>query len=110
MAPNESEALRVSGRTNTRMNLEQDRDVLDTWFCSSLIPIILFGKYLATNSLAYRIVTKAKILEKKRHYSFTGWPKKRIDRMPLSVLETGYDIVGFWVARMVTVCHRFSFL
>ncbi|KAK6108694.1 valine--tRNA ligase [Brugia pahangi] len=79
VAPNESEALRISGRTNTRMNLEQDRDVLDTWFCSSLIPIILFG-----------------------------WPKKRIDRVPLSVLETGYDIVGFWVARMVTVCHSLT--
>lgn len=47
--------------------------------------------------------------KERRHYAFTGWPRKRIDRIPLSVLETGYDIAGFWVARMVTVCHRFSF-
>lgn len=39
-----------------------------------------------------------------------GWPRKRIDRTSLSVLETGYDIAGFWVARMITVCHRFSFI
>uniref|UniRef100_A0A1I7VSI3 valine--tRNA ligase n=1 Tax=Loa loa TaxID=7209 RepID=A0A1I7VSI3_LOALO len=79
VAPNKIEALRICDKKNTGMNLEQDKDVLDTWFCSSLIPIILFG-----------------------------WPKKRIDHIPLSVLETGYDIVGFWVARMVTVCHSLT--
>uniref|UniRef100_A0A0R3RW49 valine--tRNA ligase n=1 Tax=Elaeophora elaphi TaxID=1147741 RepID=A0A0R3RW49_9BILA len=79
VAPNKAEALRLCDRTSTEMNLKQDADVLDTWFCSSLIPIILLG-----------------------------WPRKRIDRIPLSVLETGYDIVGFWVARMVTVCHSLT--
>ncbi|KAL3985709.1 valine--tRNA ligase [Acanthocheilonema viteae] len=79
VALNEVEALRLCKGTNTKMDLKQDKDVLDTWFCSSLIPIILLG-----------------------------WPKKRIDRIPLSVLETGYDIVGFWVARMVAVCHSLT--
>ncbi|CAG9535460.1 unnamed protein product [Cercopithifilaria johnstoni] len=79
VAPNESEALRLCDAANTKMHLKQDEDVLDTWFCSSLIPIILLG-----------------------------WPRKRIDRIPLSVLETGYDIVGFWVARMVAVCYSLT--
>ncbi|VDK89364.1 unnamed protein product [Onchocerca ochengi] len=79
VARNKVEALRIYDKTMTKVDLEQDKDVLDTWFCSSLIPIVMFD-----------------------------WPRKRIDRIPLSVLETGYDIVGFWVARMIAVCHSLT--
>src|SRR6266542_4325445 len=56
-------------------DLEQDADVLDTWFSSGLWP-----------------------------HSTLGWPKETEDLRhwyPTSVLETGYDILFFWVARMI---------
>lgn len=56
-------------------NLEQDKDVLDTWFSSALWP-----------------------------FSTLGWPDKTEDLeyfYPTSTLVTGYDIIFFWVARMV---------
>src|SRR5206468_3947944 len=56
-------------------DLKQDPDVLDTWFSSALWP-----------------------------HSTLGWPEKTPDLArfyPGSVLETGYDIIFFWVARMI---------
>jgi valyl-tRNA synthetase len=55
--------------------LEQDEDVLDTWFSSGLWP-----------------------------FSTLGWPDETPDYKyfyPTSMLETGYDILFFWVARMI---------
>ena len=63
---------RFPGRT---FKLEQDPDVLDTWFSSGLWP-----------------------------FSTLGWPKETHDLQnlyPTSVLETGWDILFFWVARMI---------
>ena len=57
------------------VTLVQDTDVLDTWFSSGLWP-----------------------------FSTLGWPKETPDMAqyyPTTMLETGYDIVFFWVARMV---------
>ncbi|MFC2035185.1 valine--tRNA ligase [Chloroflexota bacterium] len=57
------------------VNLEQDPDVLDTWFSSALWP-----------------------------YSTLGWPEDTEDLSyfyPTTVLETAYDILPFWVARMI---------
>ena len=56
-------------------HLAQDEDVLDTWFSSALWP-----------------------------FSTLGWPEKTEDLAyfyPTSVLVTGYDIIFFWVARMI---------
>jgi len=56
-------------------NLEQDPDVLDTWFSSGLWP-----------------------------FSTLGWPEETDDYKrfyPTDVMETGYDILFFWVARMI---------
>lgn len=56
-------------------NLEQDPDVLDTWFSSALWP-----------------------------HSTLGWPNQTEDYQyfhPSTVMETGYDILFFWVARMI---------
>jgi len=56
-------------------NIHQDEDVLDTWFSSGLWP-----------------------------FSTLGWPDQTPDLKyfyPTSVMETGYDILFFWVARMV---------
>jgi valyl-tRNA synthetase len=56
-------------------NIKQDPDVLDTWFSSGLWP-----------------------------HSTLGWPDKTRDLdyfYPTSVMETGYDILFFWVSRMI---------
>jgi valyl-tRNA synthetase len=62
--------------------LRQDPDVLDTWFSSGLWPI-----------------------------STLGWPNDTDDLRyfyPTSVLETGYDIIFFWVARMIMFGLEFT--
>ena len=62
-------------------NLEKDTDVLDTWFSSSLWP-----------------------------FATMGWPnqtKKLGHFYPTTVLVTGYDIIYFWVARMIMMGQRF---
>ncbi len=62
--------------------LEQDPDVLDTWFSSGLWP-----------------------------FSTLGWPRQTQDLAtyyPTTVLETGYDILFFWVARMIMLGLKFT--
>ncbi len=57
-------------------NIHQDEDVLDTWFSSALWP-----------------------------FSTLGWPEQTEDLKyfyPTDVLVTGYDIITFWVSRMIT--------
>ena len=57
------------------ITLERDEDVLDTWFSSGIFP-----------------------------FSTMGWPNKTPDMnlfYPNNILETGHDIIFFWVARMV---------
>jgi valyl-tRNA synthetase len=64
------------------VTLEQDPDVLDTWFSSGLWP-----------------------------FSTLGWPDETADFKrfyPTSVLETGYDILFFWVARMIMLGLEFT--
>lgn len=61
--------------------LEQDPDVLDTWFSSALWPFSTFGWPDKTMSLA-------------KYY-------------PTSVLVTGFDIIFFWVARMIMMGCKF---
>ena len=59
----------------------QDEDVLDTWFSSALWP-----------------------------FSTLGWPEKTADLKtfyPTSVMETGFDIIFFWVARMIVMGIHF---
>ncbi|MBE6773133.1 MAG: valine--tRNA ligase [Ruminococcaceae bacterium] len=62
-------------------NLVQDPDTLDTWFSSALWP-----------------------------FSTLGWPEKTPELMhyyPTSTLVTGYDIIFFWVARMIfSACEQ----
>jgi valyl-tRNA synthetase len=78
VARTEAEALKQSG-TKT---LRRDPDVLDTWFSSALVP-----------------------------FSSLGWPEKTRDLdtfLPSSVLVTGFDIIFFWVARMVMMTTHFT--
>jgi valyl-tRNA synthetase len=79
VARNEQDALQKAveklGCTADDLILERDEDVLDTWFSSGLFP-----------------------------FSVMGWPDQTEDLKafyPTSLLETGKDILFFWVARMV---------
>ncbi|KAG7395796.1 hypothetical protein PHYBOEH_003163 [Phytophthora boehmeriae] len=69
-------------------DLEQDMDVLDTWFSSGLLPLSAFGWPNTSNDAAVAQDLNA-------HY-------------PLDVMETGSDILFFWVARMAMLCEEFS--
>jgi len=63
-------------------DIRQDEDVLDTWFSSGLWP-----------------------------FSTLGWPDETPDLKyfyPTSVMETGYDILFFWVARMIMMGLEFT--
>jgi valyl-tRNA synthetase len=75
-ARNEREArAKAREQFGAPVELRQDQDVLDTWFSSALWP-----------------------------FSTLGWPAPTEDLRlyyPTSVLETGYDILFFWVARMI---------
>ena len=62
--------------------LRRDEDVLDTWYSSALIP-----------------------------FASMGWPEKTKEMdlfLPSSVLVTGYDIIFFWVARMIMMTTHFT--
>jgi valyl-tRNA synthetase len=82
VARNEAEAQsQAPGQTLTR-----DPDVLDTWYSSALVP-----------------------------FSTMGWPNQKDGEtedynlyLPSSVLVTGYDIIFFWVARMIMMTTHFT--
>jgi valyl-tRNA synthetase len=62
--------------------LRRDADVLDTWYSSALVP-----------------------------FSTMGWPEKSEDidlYLPSTVLVTGYEIIFFWVARMIMMTTHFT--
>ncbi|KAI1213881.1 tRNA synthetases class I-domain-containing protein [Annulohypoxylon truncatum] len=71
----EAQAKAEKALPGKKFTLERDEDVLDTWFSSGLWP-----------------------------FSTLGWPNKTHDLQtlyPTSVLETGWDILFFWIARMI---------
>ena len=83
VARSEEEAQRQAGEG---VKLTRDADVLDTWFSSALVP-----------------------------FSTLGWPEPQGDDrtaydlyLPSTVLVTGYDIIFFWVARMVMMTKHFT--
>ena len=75
VARNEEEAQTKARAAGVTGPLRRDEDVLDTWFSSGLVP-----------------------------FTTLGWPENTPDLaryLPSSVLVTGFDIIFFWVARMV---------
>ncbi|XP_076764385.1 valyl-tRNA synthetase, mitochondrial [Xylocopa sonorina] len=67
--------MMVHNKYGSDVKLYKDQDVLDTWFSSAILP-----------------------------FAVTGWPEKTEDfkmYYPLTLMETGSDILFFWVARMV---------
>lgn len=82
VAQDEDEARAQAEAAGYRGALRRDDDVLDTWFSSALVP-----------------------------FSSLGWPQKTPELqhfLPSSVLVTGFDIIFFWVARMVMMTTHFT--
>jgi valyl-tRNA synthetase len=82
VARNEEEAQAKAAAAGIGGTLRRDDDVLDTWFSSALLP-----------------------------FSTMGWPEQTPDMkrfLPSSVLVTGFDIIFFWVARMVMMTTHFT--
>ncbi|ABR88574.1 valyl-tRNA synthetase [Janthinobacterium sp. Marseille] len=82
VARNEDEAKAKATAAGYNGPLTRDEDVLDTWFSSALVP-----------------------------FSTLGWPEETPDFktfLPSSVLVTGFDIIFFWVARMVMMTTHFT--
>ncbi|MBR7793256.1 valine--tRNA ligase [Undibacterium sp. FT147W] len=82
VARNEAEATAKAAAAGYTGALKRDDDVLDTWFSSALVP-----------------------------FSTMGWPEETPDIkhfLPSSVLVTGFDIIFFWVARMVMMTTHFT--
>ncbi|MFZ6687935.1 valine--tRNA ligase [Undibacterium sp. SXout11W] len=82
VARNEADAKAKAAAAGYTGALKRDDDVLDTWFSSALVP-----------------------------FSTMGWPEETPDMkhfLPSSVLVTGFDIIFFWVARMVMMTTHFT--
>jgi valyl-tRNA synthetase len=82
VARNEDEAKAKAAAAGYHGTLTRDADVLDTWFSSALVP-----------------------------FSSLGWPEETPDYklfLPSTVLVTGFDIIFFWVARMVMMTTHFT--
>jgi valyl-tRNA synthetase len=82
VARSEDEARAQAEAAGYAGNLERDPDVLDTWYSSALVP-----------------------------FSSLGWPRETKELelfLPSSVLVTGYDIIFFWVARMIMMTLHFT--
>lgn len=76
------EDVRQKHQIPASVNLRQDEDVLDTWFSSALWP-----------------------------FSTLGWPENTEEFKtfyPTSVLICGFDIIFFWVARMIMMGYKFT--
>ena len=74
--------VRFKYKLDASIDLKQDEDVLDTWFSSALWP-----------------------------FTSLGWPERSQDLeefYPTSVLFTGFDIIFFWVARMIMMGLKFT--
>jgi len=74
--------VRARNNLSAAITLKQDEDVLDTWFSSALWP-----------------------------FSTLGWPDKTKEFdtfFPTSTLVTGFDIIFFWVARMLMMSLKFT--
>ncbi|MEK7945582.1 valine--tRNA ligase [Pigmentiphaga sp. YJ18] len=82
VARSEQEARDKAAAAGYTGALTRDPDVLDTWFSSALVP-----------------------------FTTLGWPEQTPDLaryLPSSVLVTGFDIIFFWVARMVMMTTHFT--
>jgi valyl-tRNA synthetase len=82
VARSEAEAQAQADRVKPGCRLTRDPDVLDTWYSAAQFP-----------------------------FSTVGWPARTVEQdlfLPSTVLVTGFDIIFFWVARMIMMTAHFT--
>jgi valyl-tRNA synthetase len=90
VARNEEEARSKAAAAGSTGPLKRDDDVLDTWYSSALVPFSTMGWPEAAAQPAQAGVTDYDLY------------------LPSTVLVTGYDIIFFWVARMIMMTTHFT--
>ena len=113
VARNEAEAqAQAPGKT-----LKRDEDVLDTWYSSALVPFSTLGWAADAEGVGAGDGRSDILSEAKRSKTVSGThalgaserPSNDYDLyLPSSVLVTGYDIIFFWVARMIMMTTHFT--
>jgi len=76
------EKIRQKYKINKKTKLRKEKDVLDTWFSSALWP-----------------------------FATLGWPNKTLELkefFPTNILITGFDIIFYWVSRMIMFSIKFT--
>jgi valyl-tRNA synthetase len=109
VARNEAEAqAKAPGKT-----LKRDEDVLDTWYSSALVPFSTLG-WSSNNAAGGSGAAGSGDLASEASMSTTGGATAASGTqdydlyLPSSVLVTGYDIIFFWVARMIMMTTHFT--
>ncbi len=90
VAKSEAEAQAQADAKGPGKKLKRDEDVLDTWYSSALVPFSTMG---------WPEAAPASGSHKTQDYDLY---------LPSSVLVTGYDIIFFWVARMIMMTTHFT--
>jgi len=108
VARDEAEAqAKAPGKT-----LKRDEDVLDTWYSSALVPFSTLG--WSSDTAGERAGAGRSDLASEASMSTTGGATAASGTqdydlyLPSSVLVTGYDIIFFWVARMIMMTTHFT--
>jgi valyl-tRNA synthetase len=106
VAHNEAEAqAQAPGKT-----LRRDEDVLDTWYSSALVPFSTLG--WRGDSAVHRSAREAHASQVDAGTTLGNASANQLSDadlyLPSSVLVTGYDIIFFWVARMIMMTTHFT--
>ena len=110
VARNEEDARAAAASAGYTGVLRRDDDVLDTWYSSALVPFSTMGW---PQSVAPTLGTGVSSLPPEGAAASWGGPATRRASdydlyLPSSVLVTGYDIIFFWVARMIMMTTHFT--
>jgi valyl-tRNA synthetase len=122
VARNEAEAQAQADKLSPGKTLQRDEDVLDTWYSSALVPFSTMGwgndDQVANNAVGERAGNGRSDMASEASRSKTGSGTLASGTegntsdydlyLPSSVLVTGYDIIFFWVARMIMMTTHFT--
>jgi len=109
VARNEAEAQAQADKVSPGKTLKRDEDVLDTWYSSALVPFSTMG--WPHSGRAEPTSVRAELVEAQVGTSTSSVRTDLHDYdlyLPSSVLVTGYDIIFFWVARMIMMTTHFT--
>jgi valyl-tRNA synthetase len=108
----------IKARILDKTPLRRDEDVLDTWYSSALVPFSTMGWPESTNAALGQgglgrddLASAASMSATESALAQSGPTGKLNDidlYLPSSVLVTGYDIIFFWVARMIMMTTHFT--